>query len=112
MYLSLVDDAKGNKVCQELGCGKFQKTLMPNTLNNTGSFYSVSLNCMDNEDFLWQCVDWVSAKEQTCQEEVQIICHGKTVSWQFLSYIWGPTVFKSEHTVHTVHTTAYTTDHF
>ncbi|XP_053359271.1 scavenger receptor cysteine-rich type 1 protein M160 [Clarias gariepinus] len=71
------DDAKGNKVCQELGCGKLQKTLMPITLNNTGSLYSVSLNCMDNEDFLWQCVDWVSAKEP-CQEEVQIICHDYT----------------------------------
>ncbi|KAF5905560.1 scavenger receptor cysteine-rich type 32, partial [Clarias magur] len=68
------DDTKANKVCQELGCGELQKTLTPSIFNQTGSLYSVSLNCFGNEDFLWQCVDWVSAKEQTCLEEVRIIC--------------------------------------
>ncbi|MCJ8734728.1 hypothetical protein PDJAM_G00238690 [Pangasius djambal] len=65
------DENKANKVCQELKCGKHQKTFASNA---NGSSYSVPLNCIGNEEFLWQCVDWVSAESNTCQDEINIIC--------------------------------------
>ncbi|KAG7332685.1 hypothetical protein KOW79_004519 [Hemibagrus wyckioides] len=58
-----------NKVCKELDCGKFHKQ-MPNPSNPKGSSNKVALNCIGNEDFLWQCVD-----NSKCQEEdISIIC--------------------------------------
>ncbi|XP_053481618.1 scavenger receptor cysteine-rich type 1 protein M160 [Ictalurus furcatus] len=67
-------NTKANMVCQELNCGKYQKTLKAITFDANGSSYKVPLTCIGNETVSWQCVDWVSAKSNTCQEEISIIC--------------------------------------
>ncbi|KAB5567211.1 hypothetical protein PHYPO_G00230190 [Pangasianodon hypophthalmus] len=68
------DENEANKVCQKLKCGKYEKTFKLTTVNAKGNSYSVPLNCIGKEEFLWQCVDSLSAKSHTCQEEIGIIC--------------------------------------
>ncbi|XP_060788367.1 scavenger receptor cysteine-rich type 1 protein M130-like isoform X2 [Neoarius graeffei] len=62
------------KVCKELNCGEHKKILTSSTFNSDGILKNMPLNCIGNEDFLWQCVDWESAMSKTCQEEKTIIC--------------------------------------
>lgn len=73
------ENTNANMVCQELNCGKYQKTLKSITFDANGSSYKVPLTCIGNETVSWQCVDWVSAKSNTCQEEISIICSSKIV---------------------------------
>ncbi|XP_060788378.1 scavenger receptor cysteine-rich type 1 protein M160-like isoform X2 [Neoarius graeffei] len=62
------------KVCKELNCGEHKKILTSSTFNSGGILKNIPLNCVGNEDFLWQCVDWESAMSKTCQEEITVIC--------------------------------------
>ncbi|XP_072536916.1 scavenger receptor cysteine-rich type 1 protein M130 [Salminus brasiliensis] len=74
-----VCDSNWNKntsdmVCKEMACGEHYKTPKSGTFQGKPRAYNVPLSCIGSEMFSWQCVDWVTAKSNTCQTETSIIC--------------------------------------
>ncbi|XP_036435658.1 scavenger receptor cysteine-rich type 1 protein M160-like [Colossoma macropomum] len=82
-YVSVCDDewnkAKADMVCKELKCGTHHKIPQSGTFQRVGEQISltVPLRCTGNEDFSWQCVDWVQAKSSKCSQEASVICSSK-----------------------------------
>ncbi|KAI4885334.1 hypothetical protein NFI96_001848 [Prochilodus magdalenae] len=70
------NEARADMVCKELNCGTHYKIPKSGTFNKgkDGSSYNVPLSCTGNEEFSRQCVDWIKAKSNTCQEEANVIC--------------------------------------
>ncbi|XP_043102263.1 scavenger receptor cysteine-rich type 1 protein M130 isoform X2 [Puntigrus tetrazona] len=63
------DKIKAKKICQELGCGDPYNIPKPGVFVIQQSKQSVSLNCLGNEQYSWQCIE-----RSDCKEGVGVIC--------------------------------------
>ncbi|XP_042585217.1 antigen WC1.1-like [Cyprinus carpio] len=63
------DKSKANKICQELGCGDHHYIPKPGMFKGQQSKQNVLLNCVSDEKFSWQCMEW-----SDCQERASVIC--------------------------------------
>ncbi|XP_042586337.1 antigen WC1.1-like [Cyprinus carpio] len=63
------DRTKANKICQELGCGDHHYIPKPGMFKEQTSKKNVLLNCVSDEKFSWQCMEWAE-----CQERASVIC--------------------------------------
>ncbi|KAL6459207.1 hypothetical protein MHYP_G00326790 [Metynnis hypsauchen] len=66
------DKDKADMVCKELKCGKHYKIPQFGTFQREEQ-YSVPLHCIGNENFSWQCVNWVEAKSSKCSQEASVV---------------------------------------
>ncbi|KTG31847.1 hypothetical protein cypCar_00027801, partial [Cyprinus carpio] len=66
------DRTKANKICQELGCGDHHYIPKPGMFKEQTSKKNVLLNCVSDEKFSWQCMEWAE-----CQERASVICSSK-----------------------------------
>ncbi|XP_059358914.1 scavenger receptor cysteine-rich type 1 protein M130-like [Carassius carassius] len=71
--IGVCNDSWANKICQELGCGDLHYIPKPGMFKEQQSKRNVLLNCVGNETFSWQCMEW-----SDCRERASVICSNHT----------------------------------
>ncbi|XP_051949705.1 antigen WC1.1 [Xyrauchen texanus] len=64
------DKNKAKKICQELNCGEHYYIPEPGIFNVQMITQYVSLKCVDNEQYSWQCAEWST----NCKDQASVIC--------------------------------------
>ncbi|KAK2898280.1 hypothetical protein Q8A67_009698 [Cirrhinus molitorella] len=66
------DEKLAKKICQELSCGDHAVIPKPGIFKRQQSKQNVVLQCVGNEKYSWQCIEW--SKGSDCKEPASVIC--------------------------------------